>query len=229
MPFIKPFKKEKIEIEHPHLSKTLQLKSDTTALDIDVVGGNLSIEAGRAGEVHLEVLWKDNYPLPEFSLEEEVLTLRAKGLSSFIAQKYPYVYNLKVPKEMPIKVKMSAGVISLDGLSGPLDLSIATGGLIESSCSSRQVKAHVSAGNIRLLGLCTEELKAKTYLGSVEVLFREVFEKANIEMSTGLGDVKALFPAYFKPSHKRKKVYNARKAICNASTAIGDVKIGVLD
>ena len=180
--------------------------------DAHLIGGNLIILSGPQEHASIRVQWKENEhrSLPKFFIEHNRLKLESKSLKAFIGQKNAYVIEVTLPKETNITIKMFAGVIYLEDVTGNLNVSLKAG----------EISGYLSGKNI----------KANIWAGDIKFNFHDLSKDSKINLTCSLGDIILHFPEgtlLNLQSGKTKvaKIENVYNAEITAKTTLGDVSI----
>ena len=203
-----------------------EIKVTAKFFEAKLVGGNLKLIAGSPGSVKIKLQWQENAEglLPNFYLDGDTIRLESKGFKAFKGQKNIYIAEVTLPPEIYVKAKMFAGVIFIDGLTGPIDASLKFGEIIGVT-SSKIVNFNVIAGSIKVHHL-TGNARAKVKMGDVELLFDRVSKGNKIDLYCFMGDIKMSFPVGVIVSTDRKVkngiIPNNIGADIRASVTVGD-------
>lgn len=170
------FKKRKEEITRVDYSETI-VDRNFTRFEADLIGGNVIIQEGPMGKASVRVQWKEDEDFSSFGrfwIEGNTIRLKSKSFRSFIGQKDPYIIEVTLPPATCVTIKMMAGVLYLQDLSG-------------------DITAHLKAGEI-IGNLSGKYVAATVWAGDIQLVFDDITSASHINIKCMLGDVELQFP-----------------------------------
>lgn len=204
-----------------------QINDPFDTLDIDIIGGNLILLAGTESNASLRMQWNQNDPqtMPSFHLKDQTIQIKEpKKITTYLRQRNAFVIELKVPAKTNLNIKMLAGTILIDGISGNIQATLKAGS-IEGNSPTHQANIKVGAGNIKLhhvLGSITARVK----MGDVEISSDDISKNDKLELSSFMGDVKLKLPQGLlqsAPQTTKGEIENTVGAYIKTTVIIGDI------
>jgi len=215
--------------------KTFQVQPGKN-LKVDASNGGVSITSWDKNEVNIKIFGnekaKDKMTF-EFKNDDERVEVRAKRknwLTGWFSNGIRLKFEITVPKNFNTKVNTGGGGISIQGVSGYIDLSTSGGGITFEDVSGKcnvstsgggitgnnfqgDLDASTSGGGISLSG-SNSKIKAETSGGSISLDYEGV--NKGIYLSTSGGSIQINLPEDF---NAHAKLYTSGGGIrCNLPT-----------
>ncbi len=180
--------------------------------------GAITVRAGGAGSVRIHGVVRARAGSSQADLAgiEKNPPIRQTGNTIYIdpiqdeslKRRVSISYEITVPAEARVRMRSGSGVLSAEGVRGPVDASTGSGAVTVSSIGD-QVRAHTGSGKIELSGIkgavdahtgsgsiagaaLAGEVVARTGSGGVEI---EQTSASGVKAHTGSGSVKVRLPA----------------------------------
>lgn len=202
-------------------------------VEIDMLAGDLTLRGGAGDQVSVRVLESHAAAGCEFQVRHEGRTVEIESKNKGLPGRCDFDLEIIVPGPLPVEIELGAGDMTLDGLTGVLDLATGAGD-VTGNARGTLVEVSTGAGDIELSGLVSA-IEAKTGAGGITLSF-DAAPKGTIEASTGVGDVSVLLPgnavvdasASTGLGSVRQTLTEQPGAdtVVHASTGIGDVRLG---
>lgn len=150
-----------------HTTSDSTVTQAVTAVKVVNGVGGVAVRAGTSPNIgiHRAIDYHgDTPPQPGQAIENGTLVLTANCRSCSIA------YDLTVPASVAVTINDSVGTVSLDGLSGPISVTAASGHVRGTNLRSASVDAQAAAGAINLaFSTAPSQVTAHSNAGAVSV------------------------------------------------------------
>jgi DUF4097 and DUF4098 domain-containing protein YvlB len=173
-----------------------ELTTDTTTTDhppvtrlmLDSDAGEVSVRAGAASQVTATRRYAGAEPLVEQTVEGDVLTVTARCPDG--ADPCAVDLEVTVPAVAAVRVRVGAGDVTVQGLSGEVDLEAGTGDLRGTGLAGPTATARSGAGAVDLRHTTApEQVVAEAGAGDVSVTVPAA-EVYRVEANSAVGEVR---------------------------------------
>jgi len=194
-----------------HRTSSYSVAGPLQALTVHAHVGNVHVTGGAPGSkvtVTEHLAFRKTAPATTHRTAARVLTLNSTCPS---LETCSVSYDISVPRTMTVRITNSVGTIRLGSLSGPVTASTSAG-TIELHSVSGPITATGSAGSIVGDDISSARTVARVSTGQIKITFSA--PPTTVDATTSAGLVQLRVPG------------NVGYAV-NASTTVGDIRIGV--
>lgn len=178
-------------------SQELTFRQPVTSIDVtlEVADGSVVLTRGRSGVVTIrrQDSWERDKPISEERVVGRTLQVRSRCPRSLLNRFRQCWADLvvEVPPGVPVRVYLTAGLISCERLTSDVDLAT-TGGDIDISNTRGRLRARSEGGTITGTELANAETDVRTETADVDLRFDVVPD--HLQAATGHGDVSVAVP-----------------------------------
>lgn len=221
-------------------TRTVQTK--TSALEIDLYEGNLTVHANADPEdtsvtIAREVRWATEAPKITEEWRGEKLHISVGGCPSFGFISTPVTceadYTLSVPQSVMVSAKTDGGIIDIKGLKGDVNIAIDSGNINLENITSSLIMARADSGSIKARNIAVTQFLTSVDAGTIDAEFVKI--APNVQARADSGSIKLIVPAGHAYNVKGNTDSGNRKILVDqsprspysieASTDSGDVTI----
>jgi hypothetical protein len=222
--------------------KTRTVQTKTSALEIDLYEGNLTVRANAdptdtSVTIAREVRWATDAPKITEEWRGEKLHISVSGCPSFGLISTPVTceadYTLSVPQSVMISAKTDGGTIDIKGLKGDVNVAIGSGNINLEDITSSLIMARADSGSIKARGIEVTQFITSVDAGTIDAQFVTI--APNVQARADSGSIKLIVPAGQAYNVKGNSDSGNRKILVDqsprspysieASTDSGDVTI----
>jgi hypothetical protein len=173
---------------------TYRIDEPVGAVNLDARSGSITVTAG-PGPVGVteQLYYTDDRPATSHQVTGDTLALREDGCAHLrsVNGRCEVNWEIHAPAGTALSLATSAGMISVTGFAGPVELSTHSGGIKAHRLSARTVSAESNAGGVRLAFVAPpDQVTATTDAGGVEIeLPGGISYAVRADTATGTPDV----------------------------------------